>query len=73
MVCINLLDSMNDEAQELASSSSKAARAARGKESFTLDHQGVIDAYEMGIARLEEEFSVVERELEELEEAISSK
>jgi hypothetical protein len=67
-----ILDSMNDEAQESVSSSSKAAKAARGKTSSSLDHQDVIDAHEMAIARLEEEFSGVERELEELEEAINS-
>ncbi|KAF8847264.1 hypothetical protein BDZ45DRAFT_347781 [Acephala macrosclerotiorum] len=63
-----ILDSMNDEAQESVSSSSKAAKAARGKASSSLDHQDIIDAHEMAVARLEEEFSGVERELEELEE-----
>lgn len=52
--------------------SSKAAKAARGKASSNLDHQDVIDGHEMVIARLEERFSEVERELRELEEAINS-
>jgi hypothetical protein len=67
-----ILDSMNDDAQEFVSSSSRAAKAARGRESSSLAHQDVIEAYKMAIARLEEEFSEVKRELEELEEAINS-
>jgi len=67
-----ILDSMDDEAQEFASSSSKAAKAARGKASSSLNHQDTIDALELTIARLEEDYSRLERELEDLEEAISS-
>ena len=68
----DILNSMNDEAQEFVSSSSKAAKAARGKGSSSLDHQDEIDAHEVAIARLEEEFSGVERKLEDLEDVINS-
>jgi len=67
-----ILDSMDDEAQEFALSSSKAAKAARGKASSSLNHQDTIDALELTIARLEEDYSRVERELEDLEEAMNS-
>jgi uncharacterized protein (DUF3084 family) len=67
-----ILDSMDDEAQEFASSSSKAAKAARGKASSSLNHQDTIDALELTLARLEEDYSRVERELEDLEKAMSS-
>jgi methyl-accepting chemotaxis protein len=67
-----ILDTMDDEAQEVASSSSKAAKAARGIASSSLNHQDTIDALELTIGRLEEDYSGVERELEELEEAMNS-
>lgn len=67
-----ILDSMDDEAQEFASSSSKAAKAARGKASSSLNHQDTIDALELTIGCLEEDYSRVERELEGLKEAIGS-
>jgi hypothetical protein len=51
--------------------SSKAAKAARGKMLSSLDHQNIINTHEIAIACLEEEFSGVEKELEELEEAIN--
>ncbi|KAF4633967.1 hypothetical protein G7Y89_g4147 [Cudoniella acicularis] len=67
-----ILDSMDDEAQEFASSSPKAAKAARGKAPSSLNHQDTIDALELTIARLEDDYSIVERELEKLEEAMNS-
>ncbi|GAB1311845.1 hypothetical protein MFIFM68171_02055 [Madurella fahalii] len=67
-----MLDLMNDDVQALVSSSSKAAKEARGKESTTLSHQEVVDAYKIAIERLEEEFSKVEEELKELEELMAS-
>jgi predicted nucleic acid-binding Zn-ribbon protein len=67
-----ILDSMNDEAQEFASSSSRAARYARGKEPSSVSHQDVLEAHKMAIARLEEDFSAVEKDLGELQEAINS-
>jgi hypothetical protein len=62
-----ILESMDATAQELVSSSSRAAKAARGKESSSLDHQDVIEAHKMAIVRLEEQFSQVEKELEEMD------
>jgi chromosome segregation ATPase len=67
-----ILNSMDDEAQEFASSSSKAAKAARGKASSSLNHQDTIDALELTIARLEGDYSRVERELKGLEETMNS-
>jgi len=67
-----ILDTMDDEAQEVASSSSKAAKAARGIASSSLNHQDTIDTLELTIGRLEEDYSGVEKELEELEEAMKS-
>ncbi|KAL5331647.1 hypothetical protein ACEPPN_001182 [Leptodophora sp. 'Broadleaf-Isolate-01'] len=55
-----ILDSMNEEAQE--------PKDARGKGSSSLYHQDVIEAHRMAIERLEEQFSEVMRELEQLEE-----
>lgn len=63
---------MDDEAKKFESSSSKAAKAARGKASSSLNHQDAIEALELTIARLEKDYSRVERELEGLEEAMSS-
>lgn len=65
-----LRDSMNAETQESVSSSSRAAKDARGKESSSLNHQDVLDAYELAIARLEEDYSQIEKELEELKEVM---
>jgi len=67
-----ILDSMDDEAQEYASSSSKAAKAARGKASSGLNHQDAIDALELTIDRLEQDYSWVETELEQLEKTTNS-
>jgi uncharacterized coiled-coil protein SlyX len=67
-----ILDSMDDEAQKFTSSSSKAAKAARGKASSSLNHQDTIDALKLTIARLEEDYSRVESELEGLEQAMNS-
>jgi len=67
-----ILDSMDDDAQALVSSSSKAAKDARGKESSTLNHQDLVDSYKITIERLEEEFSKVEEELKGLEELMKS-
>lgn len=67
-----ILDSMNAEAQELVSSSSRAAKDARGKGSSSLDHQDVVEAHKLAIERLEEQFSEVVKELEELEELMKS-
>jgi hypothetical protein len=67
-----LLDSMDDDAQTLASSSSKAAKDARGKESRTLNHQELVDSYKIAIERLEEQFSKAEEELKGLEELMKS-
>lgn len=47
---------------------SRAAKDARGKGSSSLYHQDVIEAHRMAIERLEEQFSEVMRELEQLEE-----
>jgi len=66
-----ILDSMNDEAHEFASSSSKAAKAARGKASSSLN-QDTIHALKLTIARLERDYSRVERELKDLEAAMNS-
>jgi len=67
-----IFDSMDDEAREFASSSSKAAKAARGIASSSLNHQDTIDTLELAIGRLEEDYSGVERELKELEEVMNS-
>ena len=67
-----ILDTMDDEAQEVASSSSKAAKAARGIASSSLNHQDTIDTLELALGRLEEDYSGVERELGDLEEAMNS-
>jgi chaperonin cofactor prefoldin len=67
-----ILDSMDDKAQEFTTLFSKAAKAARGKASSSLNHQDTIDALELTIARLEEDYSRVESELEALEEAMNS-
>ena len=63
-----ILDSINVETQELVSSSSRAAKDARGRGPSSLDHQDVIEVHKMAIERLEEQFSKVVKELEELEE-----
>jgi SMC interacting uncharacterized protein involved in chromosome segregation len=62
-----ILDSMDDKAQGSASSSSRAAKAARGKASSSLNHQDVIDAHNIAIAKWKEELSEVEKELKDLE------
>ncbi len=67
-----ILDSTNDETHEFASSSSKAANATRGKASSSLNHQDTMDALKLTIARLEGDYSRVERELKDLEEAMNS-
>lgn len=67
-----ILDSMSAEAQELASSSSRATKEARRKESSSLSHEDVIDAHGIAIARLEEQFSKVVEELEGLEELMKA-
>jgi hypothetical protein len=51
---------MDDDARALVSSSSKAAKDTGSKESSTLNHQEIVDAYQGAIDRLEEEFSKVE-------------
>jgi chromosome segregation ATPase len=61
-----LIDSMNTPTKDAISSSSKAAKDRRRKDTSTLDHQDVIDACEMAIARLEEDYANVEQELEDL-------
>jgi hypothetical protein len=66
-----ILDSINNKAQESILLSSKAIKTTRGKILFSLDYQDIINTYEITIACLEEEFSGVEKKLEELEKAIN--
>jgi hypothetical protein len=61
-----ILDMMDNEAQEVASSSSKAAKAARGRASSSLNHQDTVNALELTIGRLEEDYSEAEKELERI-------
>ncbi|CAD6444829.1 d67c9873-148d-4e96-a617-e37e28981b5f-CDS [Sclerotinia trifoliorum] len=63
-----IVDTMNEEAQTLTSSSAKAVMAARGKVSSTLSYQDEVDSYEIAIARLEELYAEVEAELKGLQE-----
>jgi hypothetical protein len=50
----------------------KAAKAARGIAPSSLNHQDIIDALELTLGRLEEDYSGVEREFEDLEDAMNS-
>lgn len=63
----NIRNSMSEETQALVSSSSQAAKKRRGKDTSTLDHQDVIDANDLAIRRLEEDYASVQKELEDLE------
>lgn len=67
-----ILDSMSPETQELVSSSSKATKDVRGKESSNLRHQDLLDACMITIDRLEEDFSNVEKELEGLQDLMKA-
>ncbi|TAQ89307.1 hypothetical protein B7494_g2373 [Chlorociboria aeruginascens] len=67
-----ILDTIDDRAQEVALSSSEAAKAARDIASSSLNYQDMIDALELTTGRLEEDYFGVKRELEELEKAINS-
>lgn len=64
----DILDSMTAETRESVSSSSKAAKDRRSKESSNLNHQEVVDAHELTKARLEEDYAEVEKELQELKD-----
>ena len=52
----------------LISSSSKAAKDARNKDSSTLTNEDILDTYDITIRRLEEQYKKVEEELKGLEE-----
>lgn len=54
------------------SSSSKAAKDARNKDSSTLTNEDILDAYDMTIRRLEEQYKKAEEELKGLEELMKS-
>lgn len=61
-----------DKTDALISSSSKAAREARGKQPSTLSDEDVLEACEIAIQRLEEQFAKVEGELRALKELMKS-
>lgn len=46
----------------------KLQRTLGGKESSSLSHQDIVDAYKIAIERLEEQFSKAEQEFKGLEE-----
>src|SRR4051812_42006219 len=52
----------------LISSSSKAAKDARNKDSSTLTNEDILDACDITIRRLEEQYRMAEEELKGLEE-----
>lgn len=57
-----------DGVGELLSSSSRAARTGRKQAPSTLNHQEVLETYELAKSRLEEDFKKVEDELRGLQE-----
>lgn len=61
-----LRDTMDAEARESISSSSRAAKKRRGKDQSSLNHQEVVDSLDITIARLEEHYNNVDNELEGL-------
>lgn len=67
-----MLDLLDEKTHQLILSSSRAAQEARGIPSFLLAHQDAIDALALTIGSLKEDYSGLERELEDLEQAMES-
>lgn len=68
-----IVDTMDEEAQTLASLAAKAVLAARGIAPSTLSYQDEVDSHVINIARLEESHAKVETELEALQDLEEAK
>ena len=63
----DLLDAMDEATQGSTQSSSRAAKEKRGKNKGVLSHQDALEVNQLEIARLEEDYAEVIKELEDFE------